>query len=127
MRVSHRKANNISSVLVYFAFFLFIFASCSQEDTAPQGTLAPDKMALILTDIHVAESRITKLQLKSMDSSILVFDKLKSEIWKKHKVDTLLYNKSYSYYISRPKQMKQIYEKVNKNLEKREKTNNIKL
>ncbi|CAG5010570.1 hypothetical protein DYBT9275_04760 [Dyadobacter sp. CECT 9275] len=84
-------------------------------------------MALILADIHIAESRVTRLQLKSTDSSIIVFDKLKTDIWKKHKVDTTVYNSSYTYYVSHPQQMKQIYQEVNKNLEKREKINNIKL
>ena len=84
-------------------------------------------MALILTDIHVAESRVTKLQLKSLDSSLMIFNKLKADIWKKHKVDTLNYRNSYSYYMSHPKQMSEIYEKVNKDIELREKTNSIKL
>ena len=84
-------------------------------------------MASILTDIHVAESRVTRLQLRSLDSSLLIFNKLKADIWKKYKVDTLDYRNSYSYYMMHPKQMSQIYEKVNKKIEIREKNNNIKL
>ena len=84
-------------------------------------------MASILTDIHVAESRVTKLQLKSLDSSLMIFGKLKEDIWKKHKVDTLAYKNSYSFYMTHPKLMSQIYDKVNKKIEIREKNNNIKL
>lgn len=83
-------------------------------------------MAAILTDIHIAESRVTRLQLKSSDSSLMVFDQLKKEIWKKHKVDTLVYRNSYDYYMIHPKQMSQIYEEVNKKIETQEKSNNIK-
>lgn len=100
---------------------------CSQEENAPAGTYDQDKMAKILADIHLAESRVTRLQLKSTDSSIMIFDKLKSDIWKKYKVDTAVYSSSYAYYIKEPKKMKQIYDKVTKNLEAREKTKNIKL
>lgn len=84
-------------------------------------------MASILADIHLAESRVNRLQLKSMDSSLMIFDRLKSDIWKKYKVDTALYNSSYSYYIQQPQQMKQIYEKVTKKLDAREKKKDITL
>ena len=84
-------------------------------------------MASILADIHVAESRVTKLQLKSLDSSLMIFGKLKADIWKKYKVDTLNYRNSYSFYMTHPKQMAEIYEKVNKKIEVREKTKSIKL
>ena len=106
---------------------MILLCACSQEESVPSGTYDQDKMAKILADIHLAESRVTKLQLKSTDSSIMIFDKLKSDIWKKYKVDTALYNSSYAYYIKEPKKMRQIYEKVTKNLEAREKTKNIKL
>ena len=88
--------------------------------------LSEEQMALVLTDIHVAEARVTKLQLRSLDSSLLIFNKLKADIWKKYKIDTVAYRTSYSYYMSHPKQMSQIYETVNKKIELREKSNNIK-
>ena len=84
-------------------------------------------MATILTDIHLAESRVNRLQLKSLDSSLMIFNRLKSDIWKKHQVDTTAYRESYSYYMSRPERMTAIYEKVSKKIEVREKSNNIKL
>lgn len=82
-------------------------------------------MASILTDIHIAESRVSRLQLKSSDSSLMVFNKLKEEIWKKHKVDTMIYRSSYDYYMMHPKQMSQIYEEVNKKIDKQEISKNI--
>jgi hypothetical protein len=51
---------------------------------------------------------------------------LKSDIWKKHQVDTTAYRESYSYYMGHPERMTTIYEKVNKKIEDREKSNNIK-
>lgn len=100
---------------------------CTSDEKPPERTLSQEQMASILTDIHVAESRVTRLQLRSLDSSLLIFNKLKADIWKKYKVDTLDYRNSYSYYMMHPKQMSQIYEKVNKKIEIREKNNNIKL
>jgi len=104
-----------------------IFASCTKEEKPPEGTLSEEKMAAILTDIHIAESRVTRLQLKSLDSSILLFDKLKKEIWQKNKVDTVAYRNSYSYYMTHPEYMTRIYANVTKKIESREKKKDIKL
>jgi hypothetical protein len=104
-----------------------IFAGCTKEEKPPEGTLSEEKMADILTDIHIAESRVTRLQLKSLDSSILIFDQLKKQIWQKNKVDTVLYRSSYDYYMTHPEYMTRIYEQVAKKIELREKKKNIKL
>jgi hypothetical protein len=118
---------SFSQSLVLFVGLLVLFSSCKSDEKAPAGTLSEEKMATILSEIHIAEARVTRLQLKSLDSSLLIFNKLKADIWKKQKVDTLVYKNSYTYYMSHPQQMSQIYEKVTKKIEAREKTKNIKL
>lgn len=121
-----RQIINFSRSLILAGCLTMIFAGCNKEETPPEGTLSEEKMADILTDIHIAESRVTRLQLKSLDSSILIFDKLKQEVWKKNKVDTLVYRNSYSFYMTHPQYMTRIYENVKKQIEQREKTKNIK-
>lgn len=113
--------------IVLPALFMLLLSSCSEDEKPPEGTLSEEKMASILTDIHLAESRVNRLQLKSLDSSLMIFNRLKSDIWKKHQVDTTAYRESYSYYMSHPERMTTIYEKVNKKIEEREKNSNIKL
>lgn len=113
--------------IALLTLFSVFFSACSEDEKPPKGTLPEEKMAAILTDIHLAESRVNRLQLKSLDSSLMIFNRLKSDIWKKHKVDTTAYRESYNYYMSHPEQMTTIYEKVNKKIEDREKSNNIKL
>lgn len=126
LRVMVERAVNFSFVsFIFISGFLGITA-CSSNEKLPQSALTQEQMASILADVHIAESRVTKLQLKSSDSSLLVFEKLKKEIWKKHKVDTLVYRNSYDYYMTHPKQMSRIYESVNKKIELREKQNNVK-
>ncbi|MBE9465956.1 DUF4296 domain-containing protein [Dyadobacter subterraneus] len=121
-----RRIINFSFSLILVGSITMIFAGCYKEETPPDGTLSEEKMADILTDIHIAESRVTRLQLKSLDSSILIFDQLKQEVWKKNKVDTLVYKNSYSFYMTHPQYMTRIYENVVKQIEQREKTKNIK-
>lgn len=101
--------------------------ACDGDDRPPSDLIPQDKMAEILTEIHVAEARVTNMQLRSQDSSVFVFDKLQNRIWKKNKVDTSLYRKSYTYYTSHPTLLTEIYDRVEKNLEVREKKKNIKL
>lgn len=121
-----RQVNFSFLSMLGIVFLLFGFG-CTSDDKPPKDTLSQEQMASILTDIHIAESRVTRLQLRSLDSSLMIFDKLKADIWKKYKVDTLVYRNSYSYYMTHPNQMSQIYEKVNKKIERREKSKNIKL
>jgi hypothetical protein len=124
--MTRRKAN-FSLLSLLLTLCLVVNSACSSEEKPPKGTLSEEQMANILTDIHIMESRVTKLQLRSSDSSQMVFDKIKADIWKKNKVDTMAYRSSYDYYMTHPKQMAKIYEKVNKKIEIREKNNNIKL
>jgi uncharacterized protein YaeQ len=122
-----RPAQNFLSGLILFLTVTVLFSGCANEEKPPKNTLSQDQMVAILTDIHLAEARVNKLQLRSLDSSLMIFNQMKSQIWKKYKVDTLAYRESYSYYMTHPQQMTRIYEKVNKRIELREKNNNIKL
>lgn len=109
------------------ALFVVGLLACDGDDSPPGDLIPQDKMAEILTEIHVAEARVTHLQLRSQDSSVFVYDKLQKRIWKENKVDTSLYRKSYTYYTSHPALLTEIYDEVEKNLATREKKKNIKL
>lgn len=100
--------------------------ACDGDASPPDDLIPQEKMAEILTEIHVAEARVTNMQLKSQDSSIFVYDELQKMIWKKNKVDTSLYHSSYTYYTSHPALLNEIYDQVEKKLEVREKKKNIK-
>ncbi|NIJ56069.1 DUF4296 domain-containing protein [Dyadobacter arcticus] len=113
--------------VVLFLTLHLLLCACTEEEKPPKNTMSEEQMATILTDIHLAESRVNRLQLRSLDSSLMIFNRLKNDIWKKHKVDTLAYRESYSYYMTHPQLMTRIYENVNKKIEKREKNSNIKL
>ncbi len=127
MKVCNWPQGNLSRILAILLLLIGSFSACSKVEKIPDGTIPEEKMAAILTEIHIAEARTTKLQLKSIDSSIMVFNKVKADIWKKHKVDSLSYQTSYDFYVTHPKFMKSVYSKVNEKLEKREKSKNIQL
>lgn len=96
--------------------------SCVGNPKPPNDILSKEKIAEMLVDIHLAEARVSKMNLGSMDSSVVVFNKLQQEIWAKHEVDSALYKKSYAYYASNPEEMGSVYEIVTQNLEKTDTT-----
>lgn len=98
--------------------------SCVSNQEAPEDILEKDKLAEILTDIHLAEARVAKMNLGSMDSSVVVFNKLQQDIWVKHSVDSALYKKSYAFYASNPELMTKLYETVKEKLQSSDTTLN---
>lgn len=78
-------------------------------------------MAQILSEIHLAEARVTKMNRVSQDSNTLIYKHLEKQIFRKYKVDTAAYSKSYNYYSSNPEQLADIYKQVTEELERRKK------
>jgi hypothetical protein len=88
---------------------------------APDNLVPEEKMAQILTEIHLAEARVTKLNRISQDSNTLIYKHLEKQIFRKFEVDTAAYAKSYTYYASNPAQLAEIYKLVTEELERRKK------
>ncbi len=101
---------------------MLIFLSCNGNSKPPKDILGREKMAEILADIHIAESKVSKMNFRSMDSSVVVFNKLQQDIWAKYEVDSASYNKSYAYYAANPEAMSSLYEIVTQKLEKTDTT-----
>ena len=93
---------------------------CAGDDgsSKPDDLIAVDKMAAILTEIHMAESQVGRYALRSSDSSTLLFNRLNARILKKFAVDTSAYRLSYIYYSSHPNKLETIYKNVTGELEK---------
>lgn len=97
-----------------------LFVACTALENNPPDNLIPEsRMATILTQIHVAEARVSRLGLGSPDSSNLVYKRLETQIFRNLQVDTSAYTKSYVYYSSHPLQMETIYKQITKNLKKK--------
>lgn len=94
-----------------------VILSCSKKVEIPNDVMDKEKMAAILTEIHLAEARVAKFNLRSMDSSVVVFNKLQQEIWKKYETDSSYYKKSYAFYATHPEILNEVYQIVKENLE----------
>ena len=98
---------------------LLVMACTNQTDKQPDGLIDEDRMADILTEVHIAEARVSRLSLTSIDSSQIAYKHLESQIFRKFGVDTAAYRKSYIFYSSHPEDMATIYKRVTENLQKK--------
>lgn len=94
-------------------------ACVSPEDKEPEGLIPQDQMADILTEVHIAEARVSRLSSTSMDSANVAYKHLEKQIFKKFGIDTAAYRKSYIFYSSHPQDMEVIYKRVTENLRKK--------
>lgn len=98
---------------------LGMLPSCqAQQDERPDNLIPEDRMVDILTEVHKAETRVSRLGLRSLDSSNIAYKHLERQIFQKFKVDTAAYTKSYVYYSSHPREMESIYKQVVEKLKK---------
>ena len=98
----------------------WLLAACTApEDGQPDNLIPESRMATILTEIHLIESRVSRIGLASSDSSNIVYKRLEKQIFRKLQVDTSAYTKSYIYYSSHPRQMETIYKQIIENLKKK--------
>ncbi len=95
---------------------LWLFFSCGpNQDNGtdrPDNLVDEDKMVAILTEIHLTEAKVSKLNLRSIDSSNLVYKRLERQLLRKYNVDTSAYSRSYIYYASHPEAMERVYKRI---------------
>ncbi len=103
-------------------FFLLIslLTACGLDDK-PENLILEDKMAKVLTEIHILEAQINNLHFQHEDSSVFVYQKKRFELMKTFALDTATFRISLKYYLLNPDKMKGIYVEVKKNLEAKKK------
>lgn len=114
-----RKYQN---VILYVSLIILVL-SCGKDEgkvVIPKDILPKKKMMLILEDIHIAEAIVTNARYPNLDSSRVAFANLQKEVFKKHKVDSVAYAKSYSFYAKNPIIFKEIYKVVQTSLHQKD-------
>jgi hypothetical protein len=108
--------------LFSFVLIILFLSSCNNQSDKKVTfeILKPKKMIDILIDLNLLEAKVTSLSLQGMDSSQVMFYTLQNEIFKKHKTDSLQYQKNYQYYLQDVPEMQKIYIIVGDTLRKRD-------
>ncbi len=103
---------------------IILLVACKNNDQIPEDIIEPEKMALILRDVHLLEAKVSQLFLKK-DSAEKVYYFLEKEIFAKHQIDSAGYANSLDFYADNPALYHDIYEIVVDSLMLREKNKNI--
>lgn len=98
----------------------FLLTACSSDDK-PENLIPQDKMAKILSEIHILEAQINNLHFQHQDSSVYIYQKKRFEIMKTFELDTTSFKVSLKYYLLNPDKMKEVYVEVKKLLEAKKK------
>ena len=99
--------------------------SCHQEEKKA-GILSHEEMVKVMTDIYVAEHKVTRLALRP-DSSRIVFEKMRSKVFDQAGVPDSVFRKSFDYYVDKPLELEEIYTALVDSLNLKEQRTNVSL
>lgn len=99
---------------IYVVLCFLLMASC--KPGVPDDLIQPDKMALVLHDIHVFDGYIATVSNRTKATRIAA--SYYQGIYKKFAIDSALYQRSLAYYTNHPKIMEQIYTRVTDQIKK---------
>ena len=87
--------------------------------STPDGIIDKKNMALIVADLQLAEAKVSRFNLRGVDSSRIAYSYLEKNIFKKYKIDSAKYVKSFDYYALDKSALLKIYSEAESILEKR--------
>ncbi|MBC7922857.1 MAG: DUF4296 domain-containing protein [Ferruginibacter sp.] len=105
---------------------LWTLGACVERPQPPLGTLSQSQMVQILTDVHLAEAKTSRITLRSLDSSRTLYQRYEEEILKNYRTDTATYRKSLRFYLENTGYLDEIYQTVVDTLSQREKQGRLK-
>lgn len=119
-RPAHRQTAMRQTAVRWVLLLAALTMACQPPaDDQPDNLIPEEKMAQVLTDIHLTEARVNKLGMPNTDSSALVYKRLEAQVFTKHGIDTAAYRESYGYYAANPDRLARIYKNVVSRLEKK--------
>jgi hypothetical protein len=105
---------------LFVVLSLLVF-SCQNDQN--RNRLEQEKMAEILVDIHLDEVKISRMEIISADTNLLLYNQLEKATFKKHAIDSASFVKSFNSYVREPKDFIELYERVNEIMKDRKKLN----
>jgi len=96
-------------------FVLMIYLVSCQSNKIPDTIIQPVKMEKVLYDIHMVDGYINTMS--KPDSAKQVSAAFYKGVYKKHGIDSALYEQSMNYYYKHPQVLNDMYEHIKKKLE----------
>ncbi len=93
---------------------LLLLAACSETEAIekPEGLLSEVKMISFLTDLHIAEAKMSYIEVKDRDSLEIIFRNYEQALFEKYNIEDSAYYRSYEYYLTDMAKMHEIYSAV---------------
>jgi hypothetical protein len=86
-----------------------IVVGCNSTEERPELVISKEEMINVMTDVQIAESFI-KLKFALRNDSVQLTDSIYNAIFKKYNLTKESYDSSFSYYVSQPEVLQEIYE-----------------
>jgi hypothetical protein len=98
-----------------FLAFMCALAACNkvQYSPKPDPFLGIDKMAAIMTDVYLIQGSFATNQKAYLSTGVLPH----KFIYKKHKIDSVVFQKNFAYYMDRPEEYNAILKRATESLE----------
>ena len=93
-----------------FVFLFLVWAACSSPKR-PEGVLTQAQLSALFIDIYLAEARLEVLPM-AKDSSVRYFVPFEERLLKSKSISDSILRQTYSYYLSHPKELEQVYDAV---------------
>jgi hypothetical protein len=93
--------------------------SCCNKKSAPEGILSQDEMVAVMSELYIAEQKISTLGVKR-DSLSQIFGVMKEKVFAKAGTTDSVFRKSLNYYMDHPREMEVIYTSLVDSLNLRE-------
>lgn len=100
-------------------FILVSLLSCQTKEK-PKEVLTQAQLSALLVDVYLAEAKVEALPLVR-DSTVKYFLPFEEKLFKERGVTDSILKVTYSYYLSHPKELEQVYDSVIDSLVLREK------
>ncbi|MEM6829468.1 MAG: DUF4296 domain-containing protein [Bacteroidota bacterium] len=105
----------------FFLTTLVIVSACTTRHNAPKDLIAKEQMVLLMTEIHLLESKIKNLNIRPKDSANLVYQHYENLLFTDFNITKDQYEKSFNYYIDNLDEFKKVYDAVVDTLMQKEK------
>ena len=99
-----------------------LFFSCK---SVPDDIIDKKTMSKLIAELQTTEAKVSRFNLRGVDSSRVAFKYLEKKILKKYKIDSLLYTKSFDYYAKDKSSLFKIYKDAEKIIEKTKDKNTV--
>ncbi len=106
-------AEKMKKLLLFFLCIWFVSCSDDKATMIPEGVLAKEKMALVMTDMHLLEASMNlNISNAIADNKSSDMEKRAMNVLKKNGITKQQFETSFAFYTSKPELLSEVYKEV---------------